>query len=89
MARAGNPYENGMTEKLFTTLKYEEVFLCRYETFEDVVTTLPYLIAKVYNQKRFHSAFNCRPPGELEEAPLNKEKKDVPRQTLLTSSVQS
>ena len=37
MARAGNPYENAMMESFFKTLKYEEVYLCEYETFEDVV----------------------------------------------------
>jgi putative transposase len=38
MARTGNPYENAMMESFFKTLKYEEVNLCEYETFEDVVT---------------------------------------------------
>jgi len=33
MARAGNPYENAMMESFFKTLKYEEVYLCEYETF--------------------------------------------------------
>jgi len=37
MAQAGNPYENAMMESFFKTLKYEEVYLCEYETFEDVV----------------------------------------------------
>jgi len=41
MARAGNPYENAMIESFFKTLKHEEVNLCEYETFEDVVTRLP------------------------------------------------
>ncbi len=37
MARAGNPYENTRMESFFKTLKYEEVYLCEYETFEDIV----------------------------------------------------
>ncbi len=37
MTRAGNPYENAMMESFFKTLKYEEVYLCEYETLDDVV----------------------------------------------------
>jgi len=38
MARTGNPYQNARMESFFKTLKYEEVYLCEYETYEDVVT---------------------------------------------------
>jgi putative transposase len=89
MARAGNPYENAMMESFFKTLKYEEVYLCEYETFADVVTRLPYFIDEVYNQKRLHSALGYRPPNEFEEALLSQENNRIPRQTLLTLPVQS
>lgn len=89
MARTGNPYENAMMESFFKTLKHEEVNLCEYETFDDVLARLPYFIEGVYNQKRLHSALGYRPPNEFEEALLNLENNEVPRQTLLTLSVQS
>jgi putative transposase len=88
MARIGNPYENAMMESFFKTLKHEEVNLCEYETYQDVVTKLPYFIEKVYNQKRLHSALGYRPPNEFEEALLSQENNEIPRQTLLTISVQ-
>lgn len=89
MARTGNPYENAMMESFFKTLKYEEVNLCEYETFQDVVTRLPYFLEKVYNQKRLHSALGYLPPNEFEEVLLNQENNEIPRQTLLTLPVQS
>jgi len=89
MARTGNPYENAMMESFFKTLKYEEVNLCEYETFGDMVARLPYFIEEVYNQKRLHSALGYLPPNEFEEVLLNQEANKAPRQTLLTLSVQS
>jgi transposase InsO family protein len=89
MARTGNPYENAMVESFFKTLKHEEVYLCEYETFADVVARLPYFIEEVYNQKRLHSALGYRSPNDFERISLNQEVNDPPRQPLLTFSVQS
>jgi transposase InsO family protein len=89
MSHKGNPYDNAVMESFFKTLKYEEVYLCEYKTLGDVENRLPYFIEQVYNQKRLHSALGYRPPNEFEELLPIKQNTVLPRQTLLTLSVQT
>jgi putative transposase len=89
MARTGNPYDNAIMESFFKTLKHEEVNLCEYEIYQDVINRLPYFLEEAYNHKRLHSALGYRPPDEFEEVLLSQENNEIPRQTLLTLSVQS
>jgi transposase InsO family protein len=89
MAHAGNPYENARMESFFKTLKYEEVYLWEYETYQEVVERLPYFLEEVYNRKRIHSAIGYRSPADFEELWFKQENDALPSQNLLTPSVQS
>jgi len=44
-------------ESFFKTLKHEEVNLCEYETYQDVITRLPYFLEEVYNQEASFGAW--------------------------------
>jgi putative transposase len=89
MSRLGNPYDNATMESFFKTLKYEEVYLYEYESYEDVMERIPYFIEAVYNQKRLHSGIGYLTPEEYERWLLSEQSIEESHQTLLTSSVQS
>lgn len=71
MSRKGNPYDNAFAESFMKTLKYEEVWLWNYETYEEVIERLPHFIEEVYNKKRLHSSIGYLPPEEFEQMIMN------------------
>lgn len=66
MSRRGNVYDNAMAESFMKTLKYEEVVLNDYRTFDDVVRGITRFIEDVYNRKRLHSSLGYLSPEEFE-----------------------
>jgi putative transposase len=66
-SRRANPYDNAYVESYFKTLKFEEVYLNDYETFDDALNNIKGFIEDVYNAKRMHSALGYRSPIEFEQ----------------------
>jgi transposase InsO family protein len=50
MSRTGNPYDNAHMESFFKTVKYEEVHLSNYETYEDVLERVA-ILSRRYTRK--------------------------------------
>jgi putative transposase len=66
-SRKGNPYDNAYAESFFKNLKYEEVYLNEYETFDDSLDNIQAFIEDVYNSKRMHSGLGYLSPMEFEQ----------------------
>lgn len=67
MSRKGCCWDNAHMESFFGTLKREEVHLRDYETFTDVILSLPKFIEDLYNEKRRHSSLGGLTPMEFED----------------------
>ncbi len=70
MAGKGSPLENAQAERLFRTLKEEEVYLQDYQTFEEAEASIGRFLEEVYNRQRLHSSLGYLPPCEFEELTL-------------------
>lgn len=67
MSDKANPYQNNITESFFKTLKYNEVYLNEYESYEEALNNIENFIEIVYHKKRLHSSLGYLPPEEFEE----------------------
>jgi len=63
MSRKGN----AKAESFIKTLKYEELYLFKYETIAEARSRIGQFLEEVYNQKRLHSALGYVPPAEFEQ----------------------
>ncbi len=72
MGEVGNSYDNAHAESLNKTIKWEEVWINEYKTFEQAYEGIAEFIRK-YNAKRLHSSIGYVPPDEFEQRKLNKE----------------
>jgi len=60
----GRCFDNIFTERLWRTVKYEEVYLKDYQSFTEAENSLNQYF-KTYNHKRLHQSLNYRTPAEV------------------------
>lgn len=64
MDHRGRCFDNIFTERLWRTVKYEEVYLKDYRSFTDAEQSLRRYFT-IYNTQRLHSALNYKTPAEV------------------------
>jgi len=77
MSDKGNPYQNNITESFFKTLKYNEIYLNEYDSFEEAKDNIENFIEIVYHKKRLHSSLGYLPPEEFENQILKSKNQKV------------
>jgi len=60
----GRVFDNIFTERLWRSLKYEEVYLKDYESCKDARVSINNYFS-FYNNERLHSALGYCPPAEI------------------------
>ncbi|MCL4267278.1 MAG: integrase core domain-containing protein [Anaerolineae bacterium] len=60
----GRTIDNIFTQRLWRSVKYEQVYLHDYETARQARQRLATYLT-FYNQKRLHQSLACRTPAEL------------------------
>lgn len=67
----GRCFDNIFTERFWRTLKYEEVYINDYQSFDDAQQSIARYI-HIYNNERLHSALDYHTPAEIYfQAPLS------------------
>jgi putative transposase len=73
MDHKGRCFDNIFTERLWRTVKYEEVYLKEYSGVKDAVVNLTEYF-KFYNQKRLHQSLNYLTPQQVHDGMVEAEK---------------
>jgi putative transposase len=60
----GRAFDNIFIERLWRSLKYEEVYLKAYQTVTDAMLGIDYYF-KTFNRKRLHQSLKYRTPFEV------------------------
>lgn len=60
----GRVFDNIFIERLWRTVKYENIFLWNYETFKELKQGLK-MYFKFYNSRRFHQSLEYKRPDEI------------------------
>lgn len=72
MSETGDPTQNGYVERLWRTIKEEEVDLSDYQNFSEAYQNIERFLNDVYMYKRIHSALGYQTPVEFENAWFNR-----------------
>ena len=64
MDHKGRCFDNIFTERLWRTIKYEEVYIKEYDSPREAKTSLAEYIT-YYNTKRLHASLNYQTPEEI------------------------
>ena len=67
MGRRGNPYHNAEAESFMKMLKVEGVYPMAFETFADVLESLPRFIEETWNTRRLRSVLGYLSPAQFED----------------------
>jgi putative transposase len=60
----GRAYDNIFVERLWRSVKYEEVYIKSYTSVPEAIASLDNYF-RFYNQERLHQSLNYRPPSAI------------------------